>query len=272
MPSHETQRRRSISKTCTRWRSGGCRRSPSTSSRAGSRTSAALDRNPAAFHKHKLLPRYLVDVSKRDQSQTIFGHKFNSPFGISPTGSAGLFRRGADMMLAEAAREANIPYIMSGGSNHTIEEAAKVAPNNAWYQLYAARDAKVSDDLIKRAADAGLEALVLTVDVPVHSNRERNTRNGYASIRGNWLQGGAEPQAGAARRGDDPSRLDLRIHPQRRHPAARQLDALCAAGRRGRRGRRSVRPRTGPAHAQTWKELETLPQAVPAQARRQRAS
>jgi (S)-mandelate dehydrogenase len=147
-----------------------------------------LDRNTAAFHQHKLLPRYLVDVSKRDQSQEIFGHKFNSPFGISPTGSAGLFRRGADMMLAEAAREANIPYIMSGASNQTIEDAAKTAPKNAWYQLYAAKDGKVSDDLIKRTADAGLEALVLTVDVPVHSKRERNTRNGYASIRGNWLR------------------------------------------------------------------------------------
>jgi len=48
----------------------------------------ALDTNRAAFHKHQLLPRYLVDVSKRDQSQTIFGRKFNSPFGISPTGTA----------------------------------------------------------------------------------------------------------------------------------------------------------------------------------------
>src|SRR5687768_3373969 len=57
-----------------------------------------LDRNTAAFHKHNLLPRYLVDVSKRDQSQTIFGKKFNSPFGISPTGGAGLFRRGADQI------------------------------------------------------------------------------------------------------------------------------------------------------------------------------
>jgi L-lactate dehydrogenase (cytochrome)/(S)-mandelate dehydrogenase len=147
-----------------------------------------LDRNTAAFHKHHLLPRYLVDVSKRDQSATIFGQTFSSPFGISPTGSAGLFRRGADMMLAEAAREANIPYIMSGASNDTIEDAARVAPKNAWYQLYAARDGKISDDLIKRTADAGLGALVLTVDVPVHSKRERNMRNGFANIRGNWLQ------------------------------------------------------------------------------------
>src|SRR3981081_2401676 len=94
-----------------------------------------LARNEAAFRKHNLLPRYLVDVSKRDQSATIFGRTYSSPFGISPTGSAGLFRRGADMMLAEAARDANIPYIMSGASNQTIEDAARVAPKNPWYQL-----------------------------------------------------------------------------------------------------------------------------------------
>src|SRR5947208_12709774 len=81
----------------------------------------ALERNRAAFGRHQLLPRYLVDVSARDQSTTIFGRTYSSPFGISPTGTAGLFRRGADLMLAEAARDANIPYIMSGGSNASIE-------------------------------------------------------------------------------------------------------------------------------------------------------
>ena len=147
-----------------------------------------LSRNEAAFAKHRLLPRYLVDVSTRDQSQTIFGKKFNSPFGISPTGTAGLFRRGADMMLAEAAAEANIPYIMSGASNDSIETAARVAPKNAWYQLYAARDGQISEDMIRRVGDAGLDALVLTVDVPVRPRRERNIRNGFANIRGAWLK------------------------------------------------------------------------------------
>ena len=144
----------------------------------------ALETNRSAFLKHQLLPRYLVDVSKRDQSQTIFGRKFSSPFGISPTGTAGLFRRNADMMLAEAAREANIPYIMSGGSNASMEQAARVAPDNTWYQLYAARDGKISEDLVRRAADAGLNALVLTVDVPVRPRRERNIRNGFNGLRG----------------------------------------------------------------------------------------
>ena len=143
-----------------------------------------LSRNEAAFHKHQLLPRYLVDVSKRDQSATVFGRTYSSPFGISPTGSVGLYRREGEVMLAEAAAAANIPYIMSGGSNASMEEAARVAPNNVWFQLYAAKDGNITDALIGRARDNGLGALVLTVDVPVHPKRERNYRNGFARVRG----------------------------------------------------------------------------------------
>jgi len=147
-----------------------------------------LERNTSAFHKHRLLPRYLVDVSVRDQSQTLFGQKFSSPFGISPTGGTSLFRNHADLMLAEAARDANIPYIMSGGSSETIEAASKIAPKNHWYQLYAARKPEINADLIRRTADAGLGALVLTVDTPVGGKRERNIRNGFRNIRGGLTQ------------------------------------------------------------------------------------
>jgi isopentenyl diphosphate isomerase/L-lactate dehydrogenase-like FMN-dependent dehydrogenase len=142
-----------------------------------------LARNEAAFHRHRLLPRYLVDVSKRDQSATVFGRTYSSPFGISPTGGVGLYRREGEVMLAEAAAAENIPYIMSGGSNASMEEAARVAPNNVWFQLYAAKDGSLSDALIGRARDAGVGALVLTVDVPVHPKRERNYRSGFGRVR-----------------------------------------------------------------------------------------
>jgi L-lactate dehydrogenase (cytochrome)/(S)-mandelate dehydrogenase len=69
---------------------------------------------------------------------------------------------------------------MSGSSNASIEALGKLAPDHGWYQLYAARDKSISEDMIKRAEAAGLSTLVLTVDVPVHSNRERNTRNRFA--------------------------------------------------------------------------------------------
>src|ERR1700687_1252133 len=142
-----------------------------------------LETNTSAFHKHKLLPRYLVDVSKRVQTKTIFGQTFASPFCISPTGGAGLFRYHADAMLAEAARDANIPYIMSGASNDSIEPAPRLAGRNHGYPLSAARKPEINADLIRRAADAGCGALVLTVDTPVGSKRERNIRNRFANIR-----------------------------------------------------------------------------------------
>jgi L-lactate dehydrogenase (cytochrome)/(S)-mandelate dehydrogenase len=139
-----------------------------------------LDRNERMFREHRLVPRYLVDVSVRDQSTELFGRRYDSPIGISPTGILALFRPGADLMLAEAARKANVPFIMSGSSTASIEDLARVAPEHGWYQLYAAKDKSISEDMIRRADAAGLSTLVLTVDVPVHSNRERNVRNGFS--------------------------------------------------------------------------------------------
>ena len=145
----------------------------------GTDDEVGLVTNEQAFRKARIVPRYLVDVSTRDQSTTLFGRTYSSVIGIAPTGLAGLFRRGADLMLAEAAREANVPFIMSGSSTASIEDLGKIAPDHGWYQLYSAKDQSVSEDMIKRAGDAGLRTLVFTVDVPEGSNRERNVRNGW---------------------------------------------------------------------------------------------
>jgi len=135
--------------------------------------------NEQSFRRARLVPRYLVDVTVRDQSTTLFGRTYASPIGIAPTGIAGLFRPGADLMLAEAARDANVPFIMSGAATGSIEDLGRIAPDHGWYQLYSAKDDAISADLIARAGDAGLRTLVFTVDVPVGSNRERNLRNGW---------------------------------------------------------------------------------------------
>src|SRR3954465_515907 len=221
-----------------------------------------LDRNTEAFHKHYLLPRYLVDVSKRDQSATIFGRTYASPFGISPTGGAGLFRRGADLWLAEPAANANIPYIMSGSSNDSLEAAARVAPKNAWYQLYAARDSGISEDLVRRTADAGLDALVLTVDVPVHSKRERNMRNGFANIRGNWMQAALSLK---------PSLLaEAMTHPgwvveYIRHGGTPALENWLPYAGANATAEETVKFNRSqvPAHAQTWRDLEKYRRLFP---------
>jgi (S)-mandelate dehydrogenase len=139
-----------------------------------------IDRNRSSFERLSLVPKYMVDVSKREQSTELFGRRYSSPVGIAPTGLAGLFRPGADLMLARAARAANVPFIMSGSSTGSIEDLAREAPEHGWYQLYSAKDKSISHDMIRRAKDAGLSTLVVTVDVPIHSNRERNKRNGMS--------------------------------------------------------------------------------------------
>ena len=135
--------------------------------------------NESSFARYRIVPRYFVDIMRRDQSAELFGQTFASPFGIAPTGLAALFRADADLILARAAKDANVPFIMSGASTASMEAAAEIAPEHAWYQLYAARDNKISEDMIRRARDANLSTLVLTVDVPVSSKRERNARNGF---------------------------------------------------------------------------------------------
>lgn len=138
-----------------------------------------LDRNEDAFRRRPLMPRYLVDISSIDQQTQLFGRTYAHPFGIAPTGGIGNYRWGGDLMLARAARDADIPFIMSGAANASMEDMAKIAPDHGWYQLYVAKDKSISEDMIRRADDLGLSTLVVTVDVPVSSNRERNRRNGF---------------------------------------------------------------------------------------------
>lgn len=138
-----------------------------------------LIRNEAEFHRYQLLPRAFADVTKRDQSTSLFGRTYASPFGISPTGIAGIFRRDAELMLASVASEARVPFVMSGASMVSIERMSRIDPDNTWFQLYAARDPKISDDFLRRARDAGFGTLVLTVDNPVSPKRERDMRNGF---------------------------------------------------------------------------------------------
>ncbi|MDO9437011.1 alpha-hydroxy acid oxidase [Hydrogenophaga sp.] len=146
----------------------------------GADDEACLQRNRLAFQRYSLVPRYLRDVSQRDQSVNLFGHRYDSPIGISPTGLAGLFRPDADRMLAAAARDANVPIMLSSASNGALEEVAPIAPDNVWFQMYCTTNESINADLVQRAIRARVRVLVVSVDVPVNSNRERNHRNGFS--------------------------------------------------------------------------------------------
>ena len=146
----------------------------------GAGDEATLRRNEEVFRSYCFAPRYLLDITGRKQTKSLFGQGFDAPFGIAPTGYNGLFRPGADRMLANAARAANIPMILSGSSTEKIEDVVEIAPDNVWYQLYGSADAAITEDLIRRAADAGCRALVITIDIPLAARRERDLRNGFS--------------------------------------------------------------------------------------------
>ena len=135
--------------------------------------------NEDAFRRRALVPRYMVDVTNVDQSTAVFGRTYAAPFGIAPTGGIGNYRMGGDRMLWRAAKAADIPFIMSTQASLSLEEMAGEAPEHGWFQLYSAKDREISYDMIRRCEAAKIPVLVVTVDVPVGSNRERNRRNGF---------------------------------------------------------------------------------------------
>lgn len=145
----------------------------------GADDEVGLATNANAFRNLRLVPRYYVDTSKRDQKTIIFGQTFNAPFGIAPTGMAGAFQKDSERCLAISAAEKNVPYLMSGASNLSMEDGAKLAGKNLWYQIYGSKTRSFQLDLVKRAKDLGLNTIAVTCDVPVSSNRERNRRNGF---------------------------------------------------------------------------------------------
>ena len=146
----------------------------------GAEDEVSARENRSVFRNIRLRPRTLVDVSQRSQQLTLFGKTYSAPFGIAPTGAAGLYWHDADIALARAAAAANVPFVLSTASFVEMERVAKEADGSKWFQLYMSKEREGAERLITRARDAGFEALVVTTDVNVGGNREYNRRNGFS--------------------------------------------------------------------------------------------
>ena len=138
-----------------------------------------IRRNRLGFSKITLQPEYLRDVSNRTQKVNLFGHIYDAPIGISPMGLGNLIWPNADTTLAKLAKKRNIPYLLSAVGTSTIEKICQIAPENTWFQLYVPGKEEICFDLIKRAKNAGVKILVLTVDIPEPAIRPRDLRNNF---------------------------------------------------------------------------------------------
>ena len=144
----------------------------------GVETDAALRDNRKAFDEYGFVPRVLNDVSGRDQTTTLFGNTYASPFGIPPMGSSALAAYRGDIVLTKAAKAENVPMILSASSLIALEDV-RAANQAAWYQAYLAGLPERIEPLVDRVAAAGYDTFVITADVPVPPNRENNIRNGF---------------------------------------------------------------------------------------------
>ncbi|OZB19806.1 MAG: alpha-hydroxy-acid oxidizing enzyme [Rhodobacterales bacterium 34-62-10] len=142
---------------------------------------SVLRRNRADLDNVLFMPSILHGEFDPDMSVTLFGKTHPLPFGVSPVGMSGLFWPDAERILARNATKAGLPYGLSTVASRTPEEVGPHLDGNGWFQVYPPRDPDIRADMLKRARDAGFTALVLTVDVPVASRRERQTRSGVTS-------------------------------------------------------------------------------------------
>jgi isopentenyl diphosphate isomerase/L-lactate dehydrogenase-like FMN-dependent dehydrogenase len=136
--------------------------------------------NRAALDRVEFSPRYLRDVSNRDMSTTVLGHRVALPFLLAPAGLATVVHRDGELAAAKAAGQAGTVFVVSTASGWPLEEIAAVATGPLWFQLYLWRNEQVVADLVDRAAATGCTAIVLTIDVPVVGKRERDLRNGMS--------------------------------------------------------------------------------------------
>jgi isopentenyl diphosphate isomerase/L-lactate dehydrogenase-like FMN-dependent dehydrogenase len=139
----------------------------------------SLARARQAFRDIEFHPNVLVDVSTVDTSVEVLGRTSALPFGIAPTGFTRLMHTAGERAGASAAHDAGIPFALSTLGTTSVEDVAAANPGGRnWFQLYMWRDRDRSMAMVDRAAAAGFEALVITVDVPVAGARLRDVRNG----------------------------------------------------------------------------------------------
>ncbi|WP_089268673.1 alpha-hydroxy acid oxidase [Puniceibacterium sediminis] len=141
-------------------------------------TEATQRRNRAALDRILFTPSILHGEISSDLTTSLLGETHPLPVGIAPLGMSGLVWPDAERTLATAATRAGIPYGLSTVATQTPETIGPLTGGKGWFQLYPPRDTEIRRDMLRRARESGFSTLILTVDVPVASRRERQLRSG----------------------------------------------------------------------------------------------
>lgn len=137
-------------------------------------------RNEEDLKNILLMPQYLAKHSEVDMSTELFGHVYDAPFGISPIGLQGLMWPNSPEILAKAALNHNIPFILSTVSTSSIERIAEITESKFWFQLYHPTEEDVLNDILNRLKAAQCPVLTVLVDVPSFGLRYREIKAGLS--------------------------------------------------------------------------------------------
>lgn len=152
--------------------------------RSGAGGEETLRSNRESFSNWSIVPRVLNDVSSVDTSIELFGRRYEQPFLLAPIGMQRLADEEGDLASARAAAKFNVPFITSTVASYPLEEVAEASGDNPrWYQLYWSNESSISFSMIKRAEEAGYEAIVVTVDTVMMGWREEDVRNRFSPLR-----------------------------------------------------------------------------------------
>ena len=139
-----------------------------------------LARNTKEIRDIQLRPHYLRKFNGASQQTTLFGKTYDAPFGIAPVGLQGLMWPKSCEILAEAAKQHNIPFCLSTVGTASIETISEITEGDFWFQLYHPTANELRDKLLERAAQAGCKTLVLLADTPTFAYRPKEIRNGLS--------------------------------------------------------------------------------------------
>jgi len=145
----------------------------------GSDDETTLNANTAAFSKYCLKPRYCSGVESVDASTTVLGQRIEWPYFTGPAGGLKYLHRHGESGVARASHRYGTAFALSGWTNTRPEDIAAASEGPRFFQLQPCRSREVMADMIQLAKDTGYDALIVTVDNPVHGNRERDARSGF---------------------------------------------------------------------------------------------
>ncbi|WP_299772677.1 alpha-hydroxy acid oxidase [uncultured Pseudoteredinibacter sp.] len=149
---------------------------------SGSWTESTYRANEADFNKVYLRQRVAVNMSDRSLATKMLGQDVSMPIALAPTGLCGMQYADGEILAAQAAEEAGVPFTLSTMSICSLEAVAAATKKPFWFQLYVMRDRGFVGDLIDRAKAVGCSALMLTLDLQILGQRHNDIRNGLGTF------------------------------------------------------------------------------------------